>query len=231
MSWREVFMVETISSTMWALQNFWPPKLSALSSCHFSTLKPCRRPSHCLPSLTQQPTWAGSSSMIRLTWTLFARLPYSKLPRFYYSLWIQGKEVKMNFDHGTTTLGFKYQVGKFNRELRELRKTYSREESCLLWTPEPLAGCTSGLAVWRRSSRSTSSCSAPWLEVLQTVLTGRGFCPSRWDFLSIFQWENTLESCFQPVTCSVDCTSCGIERGSVLLLPASCSPTWLTITR
>merc|ERR1712223_1390900 len=30
---------------------------------------------------------------------------------------------------------------------------------------------------------------------------------------------------------SVDCTSCGIERGSVLLPPASCSPTWLTITR
>ena len=24
---------------------------------------------------------------------------------------VQGKEVKMNFDHGTTTLGFKYQVG------------------------------------------------------------------------------------------------------------------------
>ena len=115
--------------------------------------------------------------------------------------------------------------------IERVNKTCSREESCLLWTREPLAGCTSGLAVWRRSSRSTSSCSAPWLEVLQTVLTGRGFCPSRWDFLSIFQWENTLESCFQPVTCSVDCTSCGIERGSVLLLPASCSPTWLTITR
>ena len=41
-----------------------------------------------------------------------------------YRLLIQGKEVKMNFDHGTTTLGFKYQVGKFNRELREKMKTY-----------------------------------------------------------------------------------------------------------
>ena len=40
-----------------------------------------------------------------------------------------------------------------------------------------------------------------------------------------------LEPWFKPVTCSVDCTSCGIERGSVSLLPASCSPTWLTITR
>ena len=29
---------------------------------------------------------------------------------------LQGKEVKMNFDHGTTTLGFKYQVANVNKD-------------------------------------------------------------------------------------------------------------------
>ena len=34
---------------------------------------------------------------------------------YHLIILLQGKEVKMNFDHGTTTLGFKYQVGHEQR--------------------------------------------------------------------------------------------------------------------
>merc|ERR1712106_382716 len=103
----------------------------------------------------------------------------------------QGKDIDMNFDHGTTTLGFKYQGGVI-----------------LAVDSRATVACTLGLALSRRSLRSTSSCWEPWLVVLLTVPTGKGCCPSSAGF-----------------------TSSATGRESVLLLPVSCCPTWRTTTR
>ena len=76
-----------------------------------------------------------------------------------------GKEINMRFDHGTTTLGFKYQVSaqnSLNNEVLFSVTLYTRAAFCWPWILELREECTSGLAASRRSSRSTSFCSAPW---------------------------------------------------------------------